>query len=186
MSFDAKHLNVAFFRSGRCYLVRTPFTFLPPQRKAAEKISTFSFSQHAVATIMCAKSPSILIKVAHQIVNAKKPNYSDWRRPPCIFTLVAQLSCCLLPPCFSSHQLERRAQFRATKCSFCVFVRLFTCVCYSLELQPVGQLQGCVFKSSSLVHPLGLQTALSSTAGSGHIRPMMHSPSNGAEREGQH
>lgn len=62
-------------------------------------------------------------------------------------------------------------------------VCLFTGLCLPLEPQPVGQLQVCAFKSSSLVFPL--QTALSlSTAGSGNIRPMMLSPSNGAEPEG--
>lgn len=69
-----------------------------------------------------------------------------------------------------------------------VFVCLFTYVCViPLSLGLLASWQDYIFKSRSLVHPLGLQTALSSsTAASGHIRPMMLSPSNGAEREDQH
>lgn len=81
---------------------------------------------------------------------------------------------------------EETAFVGVTSCSFCVGCAPV----YMRALFPRAsvcglQLQGCFFKSSSLVDLPGLQTALSSTAGPGRIRPMMHSPSNGAEQEGQ-
>lgn len=69
---------------------------------------------------------------------------------------------------------EETAFVGVTSCSFCVgCAPVYMCALFPRASVCGLRLQGCFFKSSSLVDLLGLQTALSSTAGSGRTLPLM-------------